>query len=411
MDKKDAAELKRRFKKEGNSFTRIAGCYVNSEKEKVTTFNQLFGNLEDEELHKYLEIANKCLSGTIGNNLMEHEFPLEEEEEGGRQHLLNRLRSSGLKDEDLLNEFYDMVIASYEYIGNYLILVYHDAYDVPLKTSDNMTLDDSEEVYEYIVCAICPVNLSKSGLGYREDENRIGALLREWTVNPVDTAFIFPSFTDRSQDIHHILFYAKNPKAPHKEFWENGFHVESKFTSDEKRAEFEGMIEKSLGGDDDENKEQMLDVEDELNNFINTKAEHIPDDEAVTITGPEVQDVMIESGLSEQKAERIRERFENFFPPEEDAPLAEELLDKRALKDNEIRHEKKALQQEVVRLNTELKNAGVITEDGSDVSVVIKVPPERADQITASFIDGRRSIVIPLDDDDMTSINGERKIL
>lgn len=73
-----------------------------------------------------------------------------------------------------MDTFYDLVIENYSYVGNYLILVFHDAYDVMTKTSDNNKLDESEEVYEYLLCAICPVTLTKPGLGYREDENRIG---------------------------------------------------------------------------------------------------------------------------------------------------------------------------------------------------------------------------------------------
>ena len=62
-----------------------------------------FLNLEEEEFHKYLEIANKSLSGTLGNNLLELSFPLQEEEVGGRQQILMALRESKLEDENLLD--------------------------------------------------------------------------------------------------------------------------------------------------------------------------------------------------------------------------------------------------------------------------------------------------------------------
>ena len=109
---------------------------------------------------------------------MELNFPLDEEAAGGRQQFLLGLRESKLKNPELLERFYDMVIESYDYAGNYLILLFHDAYDVMTKTTDNNALDESEEVFEYLLCAICPVQLSKPGLGYREDENRIGPRIR-----------------------------------------------------------------------------------------------------------------------------------------------------------------------------------------------------------------------------------------
>lgn len=174
MNKKDILEIKRRFKKEACTFTRMCGCYVDADHNKITKIGETFLNLEDEEFYKYLEIAKKVLSGTIGNNLLELEFPLAEEAAGGRQQFLMGLRESRLKNDDLMDTFYDMIIDSYDYVGNYLILIFHDAYDVMTKTSDNDKLDESEEVYEYLLCAICPVNLTKPGLGYREEKTASG---------------------------------------------------------------------------------------------------------------------------------------------------------------------------------------------------------------------------------------------
>ena len=192
-NKKDILELKRRFKKESCTFTRLCGCYVDADRNKITTFGETFLNLEDEEFYKYLEIAKKVMSGVIGNNLLELEFPTAEEAPGGRQQFLMGLRESALKSDELMDAFYDLVIESYSYVGNYLILVFHDAYDVMTKTSDNNKLDESEEVYEYLLCAICPVTLTKPGLGYRENENRIGPRIRDWVVGVPDTGFVFPA--------------------------------------------------------------------------------------------------------------------------------------------------------------------------------------------------------------------------
>lgn len=170
MDKKSILELKRRMKKDECTFTKMCGCYVDGNKNKVVNFSETFLNLEDDEYYKYLEIAKKALSGAIGNNLLELEFPQEEELPGGHQQFLMGLKASALKNEELLNSFYDLIIENYEYVGNYLIVLFHDAYDVIVKTTDNNKLDESEEVYEYVICAICPVTLTKPGLGYRKED-------------------------------------------------------------------------------------------------------------------------------------------------------------------------------------------------------------------------------------------------
>ena len=165
MNKKEVLELKTRMKKNSCTFTKMSGCYVNAAKEIQLTLNETFLNLEEDEFYKYLEIAKKALSGTVGNNLLELDFPTEEEAEGGKQKFLLGLRESKLKNEGLLDTFYHLIIENYHYVGNYLILVFHDAYDVITKTTDNSRLDESEEVYEYLLVAICPVTLTKPGLG------------------------------------------------------------------------------------------------------------------------------------------------------------------------------------------------------------------------------------------------------
>ena len=148
MNKKDISELKRRLKKESCTITRMCGCYVDSERNRVVKLGETFLNLDEDEFYKYLEIAKKTLSGTIGNNLLELEFPMEEEATGGRQQFLMALRASELKNDELFERFYDLIIDNYYYAGNYLILILHEAYDVIMKTHDNNKLDDSEELYE-----------------------------------------------------------------------------------------------------------------------------------------------------------------------------------------------------------------------------------------------------------------------
>ena len=120
MNKKDISELKRRFKKEACTITRMCGCYVDNERNRVVRLSETFLNLDEEEFFKYLEIAKKVLSGTIGNNLLELAVPMEEEAPGGRQQFLMALRSSALQNEELLERFYDLVIDNYDYAGNYL---------------------------------------------------------------------------------------------------------------------------------------------------------------------------------------------------------------------------------------------------------------------------------------------------
>lgn len=246
MHKKDIAELKKRLTKNGCSFTKMIGCYVDADKNRVVDINETFLNLDEEEMHKYLEIAKKTLSGTVHNNLLSLEFPREEEAQGGKQQFLMGVRESKLKNPEIANLFFDRIIETYDYPGNYLILLFHDAYDVMTKTSDNQKLDESEEVYEYILCAICPVTLSKAALGYREDQHRIGARIRDWVVGAPESGFVFPAFSERSSDIHSVIFYTRNAKEPHNELAEEFLGCNPKKTATMQKNAFENLVQQAM---------------------------------------------------------------------------------------------------------------------------------------------------------------------
>ena len=441
MQRKDLLEIKKRFKKNECTFTRMTGCYVNATKEKVTSFSNVFLNLPDEEYYKYLEIAKKTLSGTIGNQLLELSFPAEEEGAPmSKQQFFMGLKASALKDEGLLERFYDLVIDSYDYTGNYLILLFHDAYDVITKTEDNLKLDESEEVYEYILCSLCPVTLSKPGLGYLEEENKIGVRLRDWIVAPPENGFLFPAFTDRSSDIHSLLYFTKNTKEPHEAFMENGLGCPAKRTSMQQKKAFENVVRQAVG-DDDATEEVFLKLQDSLCTMLDRQEEAGSEDTPIELNTEIFRDVLADSDISESLAPKIEKAFAEEFT--DAIPTADALLDNKAVAKNEQRKVQKALITEVATLKEALSKAqadpdqlaegnstpGSMDEsDGlenqeafvsdesvqdSDIQsqpalcdVFLRMKPERASLVTEQMIDGQKCLVIPVEEDDDIDLNG-----
>lgn len=423
MNKKEVLELKKRFKKDQATFTRLVGCYVDCNKNKICKFGGKFLTLEEDEYFKYLEIANKVLSGTVGNNLLDLAFPLEEEEVGGRQQILMALRDTGLEDETLLDTYYDLVIDTYEEAGNYLILLYLDSYDVPTRTKDNINVDESEEVYTYLLTAICPVSLSKPGLGYLEGEKRIGPRIRDWVVGAPDTGFLFPSFNDRSSDIHSVLFYTKNTKEPHSEFMANGLGCGIERTATEQKMAFHSIVRNALGPEDETTTEMLLDIQQNLNDMAQDYAEtHDENDEPFMLDKEVITKALSESNVSEDKISKIEKSVEETFG--EKLPAAENVIDSKALIANEMRFEKMALEDQVGSLtlalnekNTQLEERTTqLIEKQEEIDnyiaetktydVVLRVKPEKASQITSQIINGEKCLVIPMKDDEHATING-----
>ncbi len=409
MTKKEVMEIKRRLKKEGCTFTRMCGCYVDAEKNKVVDFGQTFLNLEDEEFYKYLEIAKKVLSGNIGNNLLTLDIPLEEEAAGGRQQFLMGLRESKLKNEELIDRFYDLVIDSYDYAGNYLILVFHDAYDVMTRTTDNNKLDESEEVYEYLLCAICPVSLSKPGLGYRADENRIGPRIRDWVVGVPDTGFVFPAFNDRTTDIHSLLFYTRDTKEPHSEFMENGLGCGSKRTATEQKNLFSHIVKHALGDDDENSNEVLLDLQQKMSDYMEEQDVLFDEETGVILEGDELEKLMSDTGISDDAASSIKEAYTEKFSNQ--MPEVAHLIDQKTLEANARVREEEALRAEVEELKQQVALHHADNADDADdgiktYDVILRVKPEKVPQIKSQMIDGQKCLVIPMDENEHAAVNG-----
>jgi len=456
MKKKDILELKRRLKKDECTFTRMCGCYVDSKKNIVLNIKETFLNLQEQEFFKYLEIARKTLSGTIGNNLLELNFPLDEENIGARQHFLMELKKSKLKDDALLDSFYELIIDSYDYTGNFLILIFHDAYDVITKTTDNAKLDESEEVYEYLLCAICPVSLTKPGLRYFQDDNKIGARIRDWVVESPSLGFVFPAFTDRSTDIHSIMYYTKNVKDPHPELMEEGLGCISKQTATEQKEAFNTIIRNALGNDEEKSDHFFIEIQENLNNMVDEhETVNNKNAEPIILTNNAISDILIESGIPKEITAKIEKSYTEEFG--DTPPVVEHLIDTKALAANEQRKKEQRLEKQVQALQNKLEktkqdvtldsenkstlnsetdimletNSATNLESASDsklesasdseiesennttpnYDIVLKVKPQKVTQIKSQIIDGKKCIVIPMDDDEQANVNGVNTLL
>lgn len=362
MIKQEINELKRLYTPSNCSITRICGCYVDGEKNKKTEFKEAFLSLPEEEIFKYFELLRKTLSGSLGKNLLNLDFPLASEQEGGTQAALLALRDSKLKDDALIEEFYDRVINTYEYVGNYLILLIHDAYDVPGKTTDGLTMDDaSDTVFEYIMCCICPVNLSKPGLSYDNINNEFHNRIRDWVVEMPETGFLFPSFNDRATDIHSTLFYSKNPEEAHSEFVENILGCTLPLSAGTQKEAFQALIEETLG--DEVEYEVVKNIHENLTEMIE---EHKEIPEPLTLDKHQVKSLFEKSGVKEEKLTD----FDKLY----DAAAGEDT----SLFVNNV--------------------ANVRTFEVKTPDVVVKVNPERADLVNALQIDGKRCLVIEIND-------------
>lgn len=362
MNKKEILEIRKQFTPEDCTISRICGCYVDGEKHIVMEHKDAFGSLSEEEAFKYFDIFRHTLSGTPGKNLMDMEFPLETEAPGGTQDFLLRLRDSHLEDDLLLEEFYQKVIESYSYDMNYYIILIHAVYDIPGKSSDNLEMfDASDNVYDFILCSICPVNLSKAGLYYNTEKNAIEDRIRDWIVASPANGFLFPAFNDRNTDIHGILYYTKNAENMNQNLVDQLLGCVPPLSASSQKETFHSVMESALG--EDCGYELVRNLHEDLGEMLEA-AKNSP--EPLTLTKRDVRCILEENDIPEEKIQAFEKEF-----------------------DESISRDTPVLVSNIV--NT--RQFQIETPD-----VVIKVKPERMDLVETKVIDGRTCLVIPVDE-------------
>lgn len=363
MTRKELNEIKSQYTLEDCGILRLCGCYVDGERNKITQFNENFLNLPEEEKHKYFDIFKKTLSGTPGKNLVDMKFNVDAyADEGARTFLIN-LRDSGLKDDRLLNEFYDRIINNYSYVGNYLILLINQVYDIPAVTTDNIELDDaSDEVYSYILCSICHVNLSKPGLGYDEEDNNFHDKKQNHMVDVPDVGFLFPAFNKRSADEDMTLFYTKDVSEFEDGLIDCLLDCAVPLPAKQQKETFTSLVNEALGEEAD--LEIVKNIHENLEQIIEEKKQESP--APVMLDKTEMKDLLEKSGVKEEKLENFEEHFE--MAAGEHGKL-------------------------VASNVSSGKKFEVKTPD-----VVIKINSDKTDIVSTQVIDGRQCLVIQIDE-------------
>lgn len=368
MNKKEVLEIRKQFTPANCAITRICGCYVDHEKNKKLKTKEAFLSLPEEEAFKYFDIFKKTLSGSIGKNLLNLDYSTEKQGTETPHDLLYVMRLTKLQNDDIVEKFYDSVIENYDYNENYYIILIHGMYDIPGKASDGEEMfDASDEVYEFIMCSICPVKLSKAGLSYDAQDNKIEDRVRDWVVDNPDKGFLFPAFNDRSTDIHSALYYTRKLDEIQPEMIENVLGAEMVTSADVEKDLFLHLIEDVLGDKCD------FDTVRNIHEILNDLVEDYKDSsEPLSLDKSDIRKIFEDSRVPEKCMDKFDSEFDFTF----------------------------GRRKSVLATNiAETKGFSVKTPD-----VTIKISPDRADLVETMVINGRQCIVLAADDH--VTVNG-----
>lgn len=311
MNNKEIGEIRRRQRRDRSNMTKIYGCYVNDKKEIITEFSRSTGMMSENEAEKYFALLRRTLGGTMGKNLLDITFRTAQVADSEEHKRLMALRGQGIGDEQARAAFYQQVVESLTMDTSYLILLGTDSYDVPFKSHDGDTqLDNSNEMYTYVLCAICPVKQTKAVLHYEpeskefQDGNMVNA------VSAPEIGFLFPAFDNRGTNIYNALYYNKSAKDNHEEFVTAIFNTPIAKPAQEQKESFEAMLTNCLEEECDLAVVQT--VHDEICQQIALhKESKVP--EALTISKEQVEEMLQSCGVSKEKLAKFNVDFEETF--------------------------------------------------------------------------------------------------
>ena len=364
MNEKEVSEIRRRLRPEKTNITHICGCYINDQREIVSLFSQSLTMMAQEEAEAYLGLLRRTLSGSLRKNLIDISFTTRQVADSDEHRLLMALRDSELQDRNMVEEFCRKIISSLTFEGSYLILLARDVYDVPYRSRDGERQEDaSDQVYTYLLCAICPVKAMRPALSYSMDEHLFHSREGGWVVAAPELGFLFPAFDQRATNLYNALYYSKDTGESHQELVDALFRTELPMPAAAQKETFQTILGDTLA--EECSYEVVQAVHEELRGRIEAHKAN-KELEPLTVSRSEVREMLTSRGVSEEHAGFFDQRFDAAFG--EDAALSPgNIVDDRQF---------------------EIK-----TPD-----VTIRVNPDRSDLIETRVINGTRYILICADE-------------
>lgn len=302
--------------------------------------------------------------------------------------LLTDLNESALKEEEPVNALFGR-IASYlatmagdlqsveeeQTACRWLILLLHDAYDIPFKDENgDMDLDRSEAVFNYMLCAVCPVKATKANLCHFPAENDFHMRNGDWVAAMPELGFLFPAFENRNANIYNAVFYTRNSANTHDGFVEQVFGTPLFVAAPVQKETFQLVLEESL------KEECSLEVVQAVHETISEKLAEAKADkqaEPLTITKQDVKEILENSGVSMERTAAFEEEYDKAYGAYSELPA--------------------------VNLVTPNK----FTVETPSVS--IKVDPAHSDLLETRIIDGKTYILVLADGN--VAVNGVNVIV
>lgn len=370
MNKKETAEIKKNFSDKSGFFImeRVLTGFVDAEKNVrcFKTFSCL--TMEVAEHDVYDETLKKVLNTNVGKNFCEYQFPNEAYEEGKSQEILYSLLKSELKDELICENFMNHIANNLIHEGPYAVITAYCTYTIRRKDQNDEYAEGQDELYRYILTAICPVNTSSDGFIFDSFSNEITKKINTELIisKSPSEGFLYPVFSNRSSDINHVMCYMRSAAKPNISLVEDVLGCTFVMSATSEKESFRNILKDVVG--DDLDYMVIKTVNDKLQEVVE---ENKDDTDRTVIDNTSLKGILTEIGIPQERVQMTDPVYEKFCG---DAPLTvSNLIDSKT----------------------------VVTSPG----ITVNIKPSAVDKVRTSVVNGRRCLLIDIDDPTI-EING-----
>lgn len=368
MNKKEVSELKKNLSDDSGLFTinRVLTAFVDTNKKVRVCKVRPYSEIESEELSVIREALKRVLSTSVGKSFVEYQIPNSQYEEDGIQPLLYGLVKERFDDEEAVERFVNRVAESIDYTPSFAILSAHCTYSVKVKNRNGDYNEDNNLDYNFMLTAFCQAELSDVGLVFSQDE-LFKKVNTEFVVGKApNDGFLFPTFSDRAPDVNAIMYYTKTCKKPNLSIIEDILGCEFVMSPQSEKAEFQNILKTVVG--DDLDYTVITSVNDKIKEVIDF---HKNDTETTTIDKNRLKDILQGVGVDNQKLLALDTVYDTAM--DKNAFTAANLVDTKTVL--------------------------------STPEITVNISQEGVQKVHTSNINGRRCIVIDVDDPSV-EING-----
>ncbi len=320
MNRKELAEIRNHFDPEAKYFTmeRVLTAFVDTNRNVRGMTLRYATSVPGVETRILYETMKKVMNLNLGKQSSELPFREHAYGDDGIQTALTALLASELKDEELMQQFLTKLAETVDSDAPYAVLAAYCKYDTPKKNKmGDLDAEFSDQVFKYLVFALCPVKKKESMLIYNQFDDEILQFEDQNAVlskAPSD-GFLFPVFSDRATDVHHVMYYTKTPNEPNENLVSSFLECDAEPPVEADQQGMKEILGTLLG--DTLTYETVTKVNEKLGEIV---AKNKTDDAPTEVTGRILHRMLSEAGVSEDKlvdTEKVfSEHVESTLKPE-----------------------------------------------------------------------------------------------